>query len=141
MLYNLMGWTVFAGYVVLLVALPFNSLTVYRAATLHWAEAATRDQRIRAVNKAIQAIKFIKFSAWESRWINQVLGVRQTELQWLRKLKLAYFFINMMWDTVPIFVAAISFSCFTLVAKRELTADIAFPCIAIFGMLSPSLTS
>ncbi|KAG9076065.1 hypothetical protein FRC06_009731, partial [Ceratobasidium sp. 370] len=141
MLYNLMGWTAFAGYAVLFLALPFNSLIVYRAAALHRAEAAMRDQRMRAVNEAIQAIKFIKFSAWESCWVNRVLDVCQTELQWLRKLKVVYFFINMMWDTVPIFVAAISFSCFTLVAKRELTVDIAFPCIVIFGMLSPSLTA
>ncbi|KAG9076565.1 hypothetical protein FRC06_009443, partial [Ceratobasidium sp. 370] len=141
MLYNLMGWTTFAGYAVLFLALPFNSLIVYRAAALHRAEAAMRDQHMQAVNEAIQAIKFIKFSTWESRWVNWVLDVRQTELQWLRKLKVVYFFINMMWDTVPIFVAAISFSCFTLVAKRELTVDIAFPCIAIFGMLSLSLTA
>ncbi|KAG8733364.1 hypothetical protein FRC10_000289 [Ceratobasidium sp. 414] len=141
MLYNLMGWTTFAGYVVLFLALPFNSLIVYHAAALHRTEAAMRDQCMQAVNEAIQAIRFIKFSAWESRWINRVLDMCRTELQWLRKLKVVYFFINMMWDTVPIFVAAISFSCFTLVARRELTVDIAFPCIAIFGMLSPSLTA
>lgn len=100
-----------------------------------------RDRRMRAMNEAIQAIKFIKFSAWESRWIGRVLEARSEELKWLRKLKVSYFFLGMMWDIVPILVSAISFSCFTLVAKRELTGDIAFPCITVFGMLSQSLTA
>jgi multidrug transporter EmrE-like cation transporter len=140
MLYNLMGWTAFTGYIILFLALPFNTLIVNRAGVLHRAESEMRDRRMQAMNEVVQAIKFIKFSAWESRWVDRVLDVRRTELKWLRKLKVIYFFISMMWTTVPIFVAAVSFSCFTLVAKREMTVDIAFPCIAIFGMLSPSLT-
>ncbi|QRV76775.1 ABC transporter transmembrane region [Ceratobasidium sp. AG-Ba] len=141
MLYSYMAWTAFTGYLVLLLAFPFNSLIGNRADALHRAEATMRDRRIRAVNEAVQAAKFIKFSAWESRWVQRVLGVRTKELQWLRKLKIAYFFLSIMWVIVPIFVAAVSFSCFTLVAKRELTVDIAFPCIAIFAMLSTSLTA
>jgi hypothetical protein len=28
-------------------------------------------------------IKFIKFFAWENKWIQRVLDARQTELRWL----------------------------------------------------------
>ncbi|KAG8768254.1 hypothetical protein FRC12_005683 [Ceratobasidium sp. 428] len=141
MLYNLMGWTAFAGYVAMLIALPLNTIIVRRTSSFQRSVSAMRDRRMRAMNEAIQSIKFIKFSAWESRWIMRVLDARQAELQWLRKLKISFFFLGMMWDIVPILVAAISFSCFTLVAKRELTVDIAFPCITVFGMLSQSLTA
>jgi hypothetical protein len=30
-------------------------------------------------------IKFIKFFAWESKWIERVLDARQVEMQWLVK--------------------------------------------------------
>ncbi|KAG9084654.1 hypothetical protein FRC06_003960, partial [Ceratobasidium sp. 370] len=141
MLYNFMGWTAFAGYVAMLFALPLNTIIVRRTSSLQRSVSAMRDRRMRAMNEAIQSIKFIKFSAWESRWIMRVLDARQAELSWLRKLKTSFFFLGMMWDIVPILVAAISFSCFTLVAKRELTVDIAFPCITVFAMLSQSLTA
>ncbi|KAF8598207.1 hypothetical protein BDV93DRAFT_498959 [Ceratobasidium sp. AG-I] len=141
MLYNLMGWTAFAGYVAMLVALPLNTIIVRRTSSFQRSVSSMRDRRMRAMNEAIQAIKFIKFSAWETRWMKRVLDARSSELQWLRKLKISYFFLGLMWDIVPILVSAISFSCFTLVAKRELTVDIAFPCITVFGMLSQSLTA
>ncbi|KAJ1301639.1 hypothetical protein OPQ81_008884 [Rhizoctonia solani] len=141
MLYNLMGWTAFAGYLAMLVALPLNAIIVRRTSSFQRSVSAMRDRRMRAMNEAIQSIKFIKFSAWESRWINRVLNARSEELKWLRKLKVSFFFLGMMWDIVPILVSAISFSCFTLVAKKELTVAIAFPCITVFGMLSQSLTA
>ncbi|CAE6351129.1 unnamed protein product [Rhizoctonia solani] len=141
MLYNLMGWTAFAGYVAMLIALPINTIIVRRTSSFQRSVSAMRDRRMRAMNEAIQSIKFIKFSAWESRWVNRVLDARSDELKWLRKLKVSFFFLSMMWDIVPILVSAISFSCFTLIAKKELTVDIAFPCITVFSMLSQSLTA
>ncbi|KAF8594789.1 hypothetical protein BDV93DRAFT_501773 [Ceratobasidium sp. AG-I] len=141
MLYNLMGWTAFTGYVAMLLVLPLNTILLRRNGSLQESVSAMRDRRMRAMSEAVQSIKFIKFSAWESRWMTRVLDARTAELKWLRKLKISYFFFGMMWDIVPIMVAAISFSFFTLVAKRELTVDIAFPCITVIGMLSRSLTS
>ncbi|CAE7143619.1 unnamed protein product [Rhizoctonia solani] len=139
LLYNLMGWTAFVGYIALILTLPINNFLVNRTAAYQRSVSAMRDRRMQAMNEAIQGIKFIKLSAWESRWIQRVLEARKSEVKWLSKLKLTNFFMSMVWDLVPILVAAIGFSCFTLVAKRELTVDIAFPCISIFHILSTSL--
>jgi hypothetical protein len=130
MLYNLMDWSAFTGYIVL----------VRPTAALQRSVSSMRGTRMRAMNEAIQNIKFIKFSAWESRWIQRVLDARGAELGWLRKLKFVNFFMGMVWDLVPIAEPAVVFRCLTVVAKRELTVDIAFPCVTVFGMLSQSLT-
>lgn len=37
------------------------------------------------LNELIGAVKFIKFFAWEERWIKRVLDARETELQWFIK--------------------------------------------------------
>ncbi|KAF8756276.1 P-loop containing nucleoside triphosphate hydrolase protein [Rhizoctonia solani] len=121
MLYNLMGWTAFAGYVALLIALPINTVIVRRTSSFQRSVSSMRDRRMRAMNEAIQSIKFIKFSAWESRWINRVLEARSDELKWLRKLKISFFFLGMIQETADV--------------------DIAFPCITVFSMLSQSLTA
>ncbi|KAG8746879.1 hypothetical protein FRC12_014196 [Ceratobasidium sp. 428] len=94
---------------------------------------------MRAMNEVILAIKFIKYSAWESRWISRILEARDEELRWLKTLKLTTFSLGLLWEVIPVLVSAISFAFFTLVAKRELTADVAFPCITVFAMLGQSL--
>ncbi|CAE6451725.1 unnamed protein product [Rhizoctonia solani] len=117
LLYNLMGWTAFGGYIALIITLPINNFLVQRTAAYQRSVSAMRDRRMQVMHEAIQGIKFIKFSAWESRWIQRVLGARNSEVKWLSKLKLTNFFMT----------------------KRELTVDIAFPCISIFHILSTSL--
>ena len=37
------------------------------------------------LNELIGAVKFIKFFAWEERWIKRVLDAREIELQWFIK--------------------------------------------------------
>ncbi|QRV95975.1 ABC transporter [Ceratobasidium sp. AG-Ba] len=139
LLYNLMGWAAFAGYIALILTLPINDYLVRRTNTLQKSVSAARDIRIRALNEAISSIKFIKFSAWESRWTSRVLAFREAELGWLWKLKITNFFMELVWAQGPVMVAAIGFSCFTLVAKRELGVEIAFPALRILEILSQSL--
>lgn len=134
-----MGWAAFVGYIVLVLTLPINNVLVQRTALFQRSVSSMRDLRMQSMNEAVQNIKFIKFSAWESRWIQRVLEARHAELKWLSKLKITNFFMSVVWDLAPILVAAIGFSCFTLVAKHELTVDIAFPCLAVFNTLSSSL--
>ncbi|KAG9092044.1 hypothetical protein FRC06_000272, partial [Ceratobasidium sp. 370] len=139
LLYNLMGWTAFAGYAALVLTLPINHYLVRRTQVLQKSVSAARDTRMRAMNEAIQSIKFIKFSAWESRWTRRVLEFREHELGWLWKLKLTNFFMELVWAQGPVLVAAIGFTCFTLVAGRELGVEIAFPALRILEILSQSL--
>ncbi|QRW10315.1 ABC transporter [Ceratobasidium sp. AG-Ba] len=139
LLYNLMGWVAFAGYIALILTLPINDYLVRRTNTLQKSVSAARDIRIRALNEAISSIKFIKFSAWESRWTSRVLAFREAELGWLWKLKITNFFMELVWAQGPVMVAAIGFSCFTLVAKRELGVEIAFSALRILEILSQSL--
>ncbi|KAG8741815.1 hypothetical protein FRC12_015533, partial [Ceratobasidium sp. 428] len=139
MLYKLMGWTAFTGYIVVLLAIPINTLLVRKSSGLFRSISIIRDRRMRAMNEVILAIKFIKYSAWESRWISRILEARDEELRWLKTLKLTMFSLGLLWEVVPVLVSAISFAFFTLVAKRKLTADVAFPCITVFAMLGQSL--
>ena len=53
-----------------------------------------RDRRMRSMNEVIQSIKFIKLSAWETRWRERVLEHRERELRQVLLLKFAMFFIS-----------------------------------------------
>jgi len=34
------------------------------------------------VNELVSAVKFIKFFAWEDRWMNRAMDARNEELKW-----------------------------------------------------------
>ena len=48
--------------------------------------AAARDKRM-VLNELIGAVKFIKFFAWEGRWIDRPMGVRGVKMDWMFKCK------------------------------------------------------
>ena len=37
------------------------------------------------LNELIGAVKFIKFFAWEDKWIQRTLNAREVEMQWMIK--------------------------------------------------------
>ena len=47
--------------------------------------SATRDKRMAVLNELISAVKFIKFFAWEERWIQRAMDARGVEMGWMIK--------------------------------------------------------
>ena len=84
-LYQLLGLSAFAGIAVLLVSAPANNLLMRRAMRIQKGLLAARDKRMGVLNEIITSIKFIKFFAWEERWMDRVLEARSVEMQWMVK--------------------------------------------------------
>ncbi len=70
-------------------------------------------------------VKFIKFFAWESRWIDRVSDARATEMKWMIKSRLNSIMFQLLWSCAPVLVSIVSFLVFVL-QGNELTASIAF---------------
>ncbi|KAH7105339.1 P-loop containing nucleoside triphosphate hydrolase protein [Auriculariales sp. MPI-PUGE-AT-0066] len=139
-LYKLMGWSAFAGYTIFLIAIPANTLLMKWQFKIVMRTMEMRDRRMRSMNEVIQSIKFIKFSAWESRWIKRVTEQREAELKTILEMRLALFFLGFIWDVIPIVVASVSLSSFTYFAGHELTISLAFPALLTFQILTDELT-
>lgn len=84
-LYNLMGISAFAGVIVLILGAPLNSLISRRAFRIQKDLLAARDKRMSIVNEVVTSVKFIKFFAWEGKWIGKVAEARKNEIKWLIK--------------------------------------------------------
>ena len=78
------------------------------------------DARIRAYQ-----IKFIKFFAWEDKWISRALDARNVEIKWLIKSRLNTVMFYLLWTLAPILVSIISFFAYVMQGK-ELSVSIAF---------------
>ena len=79
---RLLGWSAFAGFIVLFIGWPVNSLLTRYSIAIQKELLAARDKRMNIVNELVSAVKFIKFFAWEDRWMNRAMGARNEELKW-----------------------------------------------------------
>ncbi|KZP20527.1 multidrug resistance-associated ABC transporter [Athelia psychrophila] len=139
-LYRLLGWSAFAGYAMIFATLPINSLITKKAIKIQKGTSVARDKRMQVVNELISAIKFIKFFAWEGKWIARVMEARRNEIEWLVKSRINTVFFYMAFALAPVFVAVVSFWAFIL-SGNEMNVSIAFTSIALFGMVRGPLTN
>ncbi|TDL21671.1 multidrug resistance-associated ABC transporter [Rickenella mellea] len=133
-LYQLLGISAFAGFLVLILGLPLNSFIARRSIRIQKGVMAARDKRMAVLNELIGAVKFIKFFAWEDRWIQRALDARKYELTWLEKGNINSVMLQTLWIVAPILVSIISFFAFVMQGK-ELTVGIAFTAITLFTMI------
>ncbi|KAI0752859.1 multidrug resistance-associated ABC transporter [Daedaleopsis nitida] len=137
-LYQLLGWSAFAGFIVLILTAPLNNLIVKRSVRIQKGFSTARDKRMGVLNEMISAVKFIKFFAWEDRWNRRVLDAREVEVQWMIKERINSVLSSLVWVSAPILVSVTSL--FVYVARgNELTIGIAFTAIALYQMLNSTL--
>ncbi|KXN85925.1 ATP-dependent bile acid permease [Leucoagaricus sp. SymC.cos] len=134
MLYKLLGWSAFAGFIVLLVGWPLNNILSRRSVRIQKGVLAARDKRMGVLNELIGAVKFIKFFAWEDRWIDRAMDARQNELRWMVKARLNSVMFYFLWSCAPILVSITSFFVYVL-QGHVLDVSTAFTAIALFGMI------
>ncbi|KAH0826125.1 hypothetical protein J3R83DRAFT_5915 [Lanmaoa asiatica] len=137
-LYNLLGISAFAGFIILLVGWPLNSYVMKRSIRIQKGVSASRDKRMAVLNELIGAVKFIKFFAWEERWIDRTMDARGVEMKWMVKARLNSVMFTALWNSAPIFVSLISFFVYVY-QGNQLTIPVAFTSIALFNMIRQPL--
>ncbi|KAK7677231.1 hypothetical protein QCA50_019825 [Cerrena zonata] len=137
-LYQLLGIAAFAGFFIILVIWPLNNFFARRSFRIHKGLSTARDKRMGVLNELISAIKFIKFFAWEDKWVQRTLDAREVEMQWMIKARINSICLSFVWSTAPILVSLSSFFVYIWQGK-ELTVGIAFTSIALFQMIRAPL--
>ena len=141
---RLLGWSAFAGFAILLLGWPLNSFLTKRSIRIQKGVMTARDKRMGVLNELIGAvsyytvcdslatadsclckIKFIKFFAWEARWIDRVSDARATEIKWMIKSRINSIMFQLLWSCAPVLVSITSFLVFVL-QGNELTVSVAF---------------
>ncbi|BEI93418.1 uncharacterized protein CcaverHIS019_0510460 [Cutaneotrichosporon cavernicola] len=140
-LYQILGWSAFAGMGVLLVATPINSYLSKRAMRIQKDLLKARDKRMTVMNELISGISFIKFFAWTEKWKQRAQDARNNELSQMIRSIINSMFFQLMWMLVPIFVTLSAFFCYIYFAKKDLTISVAFTALTLFNMLRTPLNA
>lgn len=135
-MYFLIGNAMWVGIVVMAALLPITAIISRVRFRLLKELRKVRAKRYDATNDAIINIKSIKLYAWEALFGDKVLGLRSgdevTKLRQIVKIKNIEKFI---WKTATSFSSAATFGWYVLVMKKDLTTEIAFPALSLFGIL------
>lgn len=135
LLYNVLGYSSFAGIALMILVLPWNMWIAKSFTRAQKAILAATDARIHATNEILQNIRIIKYFAWERRFEENVNEKRQTELNALWRKYILWASAFTIWGGLPILITFSSFLIFTKVEKRPLVPSIAFPALSMFSLL------
>lgn len=136
---NYLGWPSMMAVGLVIFAQAMNAVL---ARILVYYEKKRRfqtDAKLQIVSQFVEAIRHLRWYGWQDTWLNQALTARQRELMLIvttNAWNLAIGFINTLsYDLVPV----VAFFCYTVIAKKELTVDIAFPALQLFSMMTSQL--
>ncbi|KAK2057847.1 hypothetical protein LY76DRAFT_593835 [Colletotrichum caudatum] len=136
-LYQLVGWSMLAGIGVMIIMMPAHGFIARIMRNLQKEQMKNKDKRSRLINEIINNMKSIKLYAWGAAFMNKLNFVRNDlELKNLRKIGATQAFANFTWSTAPFFVSCSTFAVFVLTQDKPLTADIVFPALTLFNLLT-----
>ncbi|OZJ03176.1 hypothetical protein BZG36_04070 [Bifiguratus adelaidae] len=135
LLYQLLGWSSLVGMAMLFVTMPLNSMTSRLFRKLQKLLMEARDERVSQTNEIFQAIRMIKFFAWERTFAKKVMKARDAELRRVIHTYIVHVLFFLLFQAAPLLVTLLSFLCYTKAQGGELTAPIAFTAILLFERL------
>lgn len=139
LLYNLLGWSALAGGSTIIILLP-----LYYRFSLWIGKAQEKmlkitDSRIQKMNETFLSIRIIKFFAWENKFFDEIMKIREEEMRYLRLRCIIWSAQGFIWFLVPTLITVISFYCYTMIEGKTLTAPIAFTALSLFTLLRSPL--
>ncbi|KAH8823501.1 hypothetical protein DL96DRAFT_1698061, partial [Flagelloscypha sp. PMI_526] len=133
-LYKMLGWSAFIGFSVLIVGMPINAWLSKRSIAIATSINVARDKRMSAVAEVIASIKFIKFFAWEEKWIDRTMEKRKDELKHIIQSRITQAIFILYWMATPVAISVISFTAYVMTGN-ELTVGTAFTSLQLFTMI------
>jgi ABC-type multidrug transport system fused ATPase/permease subunit len=135
LLYNLLGASALIGLVIMALIFPVQYLITRRFNFVQDQLMAATDKRVNRLNEVLQAIRIIKFFAWEDKFNAIVNESRRQELKWLRERLVLWASYGICWYGFPIIVTLSTFTSYTQWFGHDLTASTAFTALSLFSVL------
>ncbi|KAK9456561.1 hypothetical protein V1511DRAFT_208660 [Dipodascopsis uninucleata] len=135
LLYRNLGYSALAGVLTMSAVVPISYCFQKLFARIQADLLAISDKRIHKTNEIMQNMKIIKFFAWEPMFNRDLLKLRYAELSKIRLRFIIWSFTCIIWFGFPSFITFVTFAFYTLVAKQQLTASVAFSSLALFNLM------
>ncbi|XP_020852474.1 ATP-binding cassette sub-family C member 2 isoform X1 [Phascolarctos cinereus] len=131
-----LGPSILAGLAVMIIFIPINAVLATKSRAIQVDNMKNKDRRLKIMNEVLSGIKILKYFAWEPSFIDQIQGIRKTELKALRTFALLQSVVVFIFNLAPILVSVATFTVYILVDENNvLDAQKAFTSITLFNLL------
>ena len=137
---KLLGWGAVIGLSASLLIQPIIFYLGKLFASYQGSRQASRDRKVTLLNEIFQAVRMVKFNAWERQMAARVGVVRDIELKYQRYIFLTEIAQSFIFRLSPVIVTLVAYSWYTLVEKRPLTPSVAFTAMAVLEEMRYALT-
>jgi ABC-type multidrug transport system fused ATPase/permease subunit len=135
-LYTLIGWSAFAGLVLMIAAGPVQGIVMKKLYGLNRQMVKYTDQRVKTTNEALQGIQAVKMYTWEKSFEKNIEKDRNEELSLLARVANLRGFSRAYMTALPGVVAVLSFIVFALATVNpSITASTLFAALVAFDQL------
>ncbi|XP_052050863.1 ATP-binding cassette sub-family C member 3 isoform X2 [Apodemus sylvaticus] len=139
-LWQILGPSVLAGVAVIILLIPLNGAVSVKMKTYQVQQMKFKDSRIKLMSEILNGIKVLKLYAWEPSFLEQVEGIRQNELQLLRKGAYLQAISTFIWICTPFLVTLMTLGVYVCVDENNvLDAEKAFVSLSLFNILKMPL--
>ncbi|XP_053511818.1 ATP-binding cassette sub-family C member 3 isoform X2 [Artibeus jamaicensis] len=141
-LWQNLGPSVLAGVAFMVLQIPLNAVVATKTHAFQAKQMKFKDSRIRLMSEILGGIKVLKLYAWESSLLQQVEGIRQSELRLLRLSAYLLAIFIFTWHCTPFLVTLITLWVYVSVDPNNvLDAEKAFVAVSLFNILKNPLNS
>lgn len=139
LIWKLLGPSCFVGAAFVLLAQFLNAFIT--RALLQWERRRriAKDKRLDITSQFVEALRHLRWYGWQQHWLKQIMTARQYELNlwvvtqlWGRLIQLSNSLGSQLF---PVF----AFFAYTWLTDHNLSIDIIFPALQLFGKLDSSL--
>ncbi|KAF3394918.1 ATP-dependent bile acid permease [Talaromyces pinophilus] len=135
LLYKILGISGVLGVLCMICLLPLNFLISQRVMRVQTKLLKASDSRIQTGNEVLNNIHTVKYSAWESHFGERVMQKRKLEIYELRSRFIWWSINATTFHSLPLIVTIITCFLYTVVWGNPLKTSVAFPALAIFGII------
>ncbi|CAI5512620.1 unnamed protein product [Closterium sp. Naga37s-1] len=123
-----------AGLATMLLLMPFNGVLMGRLSAVRHRLIARTDARVRLLSEAVGAVRAVKLNGWEALFKGRIEARRAEEMKEITVSVLLEAMGLFVYYLTPMVVSVVSLAAYVLLG-RPLTADVAFPALALFNLL------
>ncbi|XP_071617432.1 ATP-binding cassette sub-family C member 6-like isoform X1 [Heliangelus exortis] len=136
-LWQLLGPSALTAVAVFLFLLPLNFVITKKRSQFQEAQMKHKDERAKLTSAILSDIKVIKLHGWEKIFMEKVLGIRNEELQALKRSQILFSASLVSFHSSTFLIAFVMFAVYTLVDDTHiLDAQKAFVSFTLINILN-----
>ncbi|KAK3954304.1 hypothetical protein QBC32DRAFT_360348 [Pseudoneurospora amorphoporcata] len=139
LLWKILGSASLSGILVIAFGMVVNYFMMGLLERVEQERRGTTDVKLERTSQFVESLRHLRWYDWQDRWLGKIMETRQKELFQRIKSNVVSRGMNIINNTTSYMFPVVGFAAYTLILRKPLTVDIAFPALGLFTMLQNNL--